>query len=58
MSTPINLNKVRKDRARSEKKERADQNVVAYGRSKLEKQATKIQNAKAKRMVDNHKRDQ
>ena len=37
--TPINLNKVRKARARAEAKTRANTNAVAFGRSKAEKAA-------------------
>ena len=57
MSTPINLNKVRKDRARAEKKARADQNAIAFGRSKAEKDATRARGAKARRDLDGHKRE-
>lgn len=57
MSTPINLNKVRKDRARADAKVRADRNAVSYGRTKAEKEETKARAAKASRDLDGHKRE-
>ena len=57
MSTPINLNKVRKDRARAEKKARADSNAVAFGRTKAEKAAERAREEKASRDLDGHKRE-
>lgn len=36
--TPINLNKVRKARARAAKKAQAQANTVAFGRSKAERE--------------------
>lgn len=57
MSTPINLNKARKARARAARKAQAEQNTVAFGRSKAEKDLDKAQAEKAKRAHDGHKRD-
>jgi len=57
VSTPINLNKVRKDRARAEKKARADRNAVAFGRTKAEKDKTRLREEKAVRDLDGHKRE-
>ena len=57
MSTPTNLNKVRKDRARAEKKARADRNAVAFGRSKAEKEAARARSEKTRRDLDGHKRE-
>ena len=57
MSTPINLNKVRKDRARADKKVRADRNAVAFGRTKAEKAADKAAKEKANRDHDGHRRE-
>lgn len=57
MSGPINLNKVRKDRARAEKKARADSNAVSHGRTKAEKLAEREANARAARLLDQHKRE-
>lgn len=41
MGKPVNLNRYRKEKARAEKKARADQNAVKYGRSKAEKDLTR-----------------
>lgn len=55
MNQPVNLNKVRKARARAEKKARADQNAVNFGRSKSEKLVVKAQTQKAVLRLDGHK---
>ena len=52
MSTPINLNKVRKARARAEKKARADANAVTYGLTKSEQDRAKRENSRAARDLD------
>lgn len=57
MTTPVNLNKVRKEQARAEKRARADQNAIRFGRTKAEKQAVKRAQDKAKSHLDGHKRD-
>ena len=57
MSAPVNLNKVRKGRARAEKKQRADRNAIAYGRTKAEKENEKAVVYQAIRRLDDHKRD-
>ena len=57
MSTPINLNKVRKDRARAEKKARADRNAVAFGRTTAEKETAQAREDKARRDLDGPKRE-
>ncbi len=58
MGTPVNLNRYRKEKARAEKKARADQNAVAFGRSKAEKQVVKLQKDKQNRNLDNHELDE
>lgn len=50
--TPINLNKVRKARARAEQKVRADSNAVAFGRSKADKVADRDDTARSARILD------
>ncbi|WP_299731597.1 DUF4169 family protein [uncultured Tateyamaria sp.] len=50
--SPINLNKVRKERARAADKARANQNVVAFGRSKAEKQAVGKEEERTRRQLD------
>ena len=57
MSTPINLNKARKARARVAAKDKADQNAVAFGRSKAEKERGKAQVARSEQRLDGHKRE-
>ncbi len=58
MGKPVNLNRYRKEKARAEKKARADQNAVAFGRSKAEKQLVKLQKDKQNRDLDNHEMDE
>lgn len=57
MSTPVNLNRVRKDKARAEAKARADQNAVKFGRSKAEKELDKARAAQAALHLDQHRKD-
>ena len=57
MTQPVNLNKVRKERARAEKKARADENARRFGRSKSEKQHEKIERDIAVCHLDGHKTD-
>jgi hypothetical protein len=57
MSQPVNLNRFRKQKARAEKKARADENAVKFGRTKAEKDLDKAQADKAARDLDGHKRD-
>lgn len=58
MSKPVNLNRYRKQKARAEKKVRADQNAVAHGRTKAEKDLDKARNVQNIRRLDDHKRDE
>ena len=58
MGKPVNLNRFRKEKARAEKKARADQNAVAFGRTKAEKDVVKLQQDKQKRDLDNHELDE
>lgn len=57
MGKPVNLNRFRKEKARAEKKARADQNAVAFGRTKAEKDLDKARKAQDVRHLDGHKRD-
>ena len=57
MTTPINLNKARKAKAKTEAEQRAKENRAKYGRTKSEK---KLEAAKAEKLVsltEAHKRD-
>ncbi|MBY6134564.1 DUF4169 family protein [Leisingera sp. XS_AS12] len=58
MGKPVNLNRYRKTKARAEKKARADQNAVEFGRSKAEKDLAKARKAQDVRRLDGHKRDE
>jgi len=58
MGKPVNLNRYRKEKARAEKKARADRNAAAFGRSKAEKQLDKARANKARRDLDNHELDE
>ena len=58
MTGPINLNRARKERARAEKRQRADENAAKFGRSKAEKRAEAERAAKAARDLDGHKREE
>ena len=57
MPEPINLNRFRKQKVRAEKKARADENAVKFGRTKAEKDLDKAQADKAARDLDGHKRE-
>lgn len=52
MSDTINLNKVRKDRERAEKKAEADLNARKFGRTKAERMAEAAREAQAKGRLD------
>ncbi|SMR71650.1 protein of unknown function [Aliiroseovarius halocynthiae] len=57
MEKPVNLNRYRKGKARAEKKARADNNAVTFGRTKAQKDAEKSDAARVKRLFDGHKQD-
>ncbi|NSX56404.1 DUF4169 family protein [Parasulfitobacter algicola] len=54
---PVNLNKYRKVKARVNKKARADQNAMAFGRSKAGKQKDTQQIQTLRDKLDQHKLD-
>jgi hypothetical protein len=54
---PINLNKVRKARARADAEATAAANRAKFGRTKAQKQAEAKDAAKAVRELEAHKRD-
>ena len=58
MGKPVNLNRYRKEKARAEKRARADRNAVAFGRTKAEKQLEKARAEKSLRDLDNHELDE
>lgn len=51
---PVNLNRFRKQKARAEKRARADANAVKFGRSKAEKTAESAEITRAKTRLDGH----
>lgn len=54
---PINLNKVRKARAKAKARATASENAVRFGRSKAEKQADKAKTTANTMAVDAHRID-
>lgn len=48
----VNLRQFRKQKARSEKEKQAEQNRLAFGRTKTEKNLTAALNEKAERALD------
>lgn len=58
MSKPVNLNQVRKTKARAEKKARAEENAVRFGRSKAEKDLDKARVTKARDQLDQTRREE
>jgi hypothetical protein len=52
MSSVTNLNQFRKTKARAEKRAKADENAVKFGRSKAQKDLEKARAEKAKRDLD------
>jgi hypothetical protein len=56
-TTPISLNKARKDRAKAQAKETAAENRIVFGLTKAEKQLAKARADKAARDLDASKRD-
>lgn len=57
MAEPINLNKARKARAAAEAKREAAENRVRFGRTKGEKTAGKLEAERAKRSLDQTRRE-
>jgi len=57
MAEIINLRQARKNKARAEKEARAEQNRIAFGRTKAEKEMTKAEREMAQRRLDAHRRD-
>ena len=54
MTTPINLNKFRKAKARTEKAQQAKENRARFGRRKTDKQLDKSLADKLTRHTDGH----
>ena len=54
---PVNLNKVRKAKAKADAKTKADENAVRFGRTKAEKSLEQARGVLAVTRLDGHKRD-
>ena len=57
MAKVVNLNKFRKDKARAERAKQADENRVAYGRTKQEKQIAREEEERREKALDGHSLD-
>ena len=57
MSAPINLNTVKKERNRASRRARADENAVAFGQSKTQKELLKARAEKISKNLAAHKRE-
>lgn len=55
---PVNLNRVRKQKARAEEKARANENATLFGRTKAQKALEQAQADKARAVLDQHRRDE
>lgn len=53
----VNLRQVRKQKARSDKEKQAEQNRITFGRAKAEKTLTRALNEKAKKTLDQGRRE-
>jgi len=58
MTTPINLNKVRKERAREKARAEAEENAAKFGLSKAQRAALKARAERLNKGLDQHKRDE
>jgi len=58
MSKPVNLNRFRKDKARAQKRARADENAVKHGRTKAQKELETSRNIKDLNDFSQHERDE
>ncbi len=58
MSNVINLNQVRKTKARAEKRAQADENAVRHGRSKADKALDTARADQDRSRLDAHEREE
>lgn len=58
MAQPVNLNRYRKQKARAEKKARAERNAVSFGRTRAQKDLDHARTDKAARDLDGHKTEE
>ncbi|MFO1241948.1 MAG: DUF4169 family protein [Rickettsiales bacterium] len=57
MAEIFNLRQQRKNKARTAKEKKAEQNRALHGRTKAEKQKKKLEDARMEQLLDGHKRD-
>jgi hypothetical protein len=57
VNTPVNLNRVRKEKARAEAKARASENAVKFGRTKADKDLEKARAEQARKTLDAHRKE-
>lgn len=57
MSKVTNLNQARKARARAEKRAQGDENAARFGRTKAQRAREAAEAAKARRTLDQHRKD-
>ena len=57
MAEIVNLRQARKQKARAEKEARANENRIAFGRTKAEKNLSQAEQDLARSRLDSHKRD-
>ena len=58
MTEPINLNRARKARAKADAQAKAAENRVKFGRGKSEKMVSKLEAERARRALDQTKREE
>ena len=57
MARVTNLKRFRKEKARAEKRARADENAARFGRSKAQKALEQARAEKSARLLDAHRRE-
>ena len=57
MTDPINLNHVRKARAKAEARRRADENAATHGLTRAEKDRAKAQADRLRAALESHKKE-
>ncbi|MBZ8119102.1 DUF4169 family protein [Roseovarius sp. LXJ103] len=57
MSAPVNMNKAKKERNRASRRARADENAVAFGQTKSQKELLKAKAAQIAKNLDAKKRE-
>ncbi len=58
MAEIINLKNARKQKARSDKDAKAEQNRILFGRTKAEREQQAAEKARAAKHIDGHRKDE